>query len=137
VLVLGCGNDAFYKRPGFDQARYIGVDVSPAMLSAFAEAHPGTRLEAADVRGYGPTEPLDLIYSGSLLHRHRSSLGKRARFVETRRTDFACLRAVGCHALAELRRYAGCAPTRAPQVYGHQPCSAFRASSLLKIPLSR
>jgi hypothetical protein len=67
VLELGWGNGAFYKRLGFDQARYIGVDVAPAMLSAFSEAHPGTRLEAADVRGYGPTEPLDLIYSGSLL----------------------------------------------------------------------
>jgi SAM-dependent methyltransferase len=39
VLELACGNGAFYKRLGFDQARYIGVDFSSAMLSAFRKAH--------------------------------------------------------------------------------------------------
>ena len=67
VLELACGNGAFYKRLGFDQAHYIGVDFSPAMLSAFRKAHPRTRLEAADVRGYVPAGPVDLIYSSALL----------------------------------------------------------------------
>lgn len=61
VLELGCD---MYERLGFDEARYIGVDISPTMLAAFSEAHPGTRLEVADARGYVPTEPLDLIISG-------------------------------------------------------------------------
>jgi trans-aconitate methyltransferase len=67
VLELGCGNGAFYKRLGFHQARYFGVDFSPTMLSTFRKTHPGTRLEAADVSRYVPPEPVDLIYSGSLL----------------------------------------------------------------------
>jgi trans-aconitate methyltransferase len=67
ALELACGNGAFYKRLGFDQARYIGVDFSSAMLSTFRKAHPRTRLDAADVRGYVPAEPVDLIYSSALL----------------------------------------------------------------------
>jgi trans-aconitate methyltransferase len=67
VLELGCGNGAFYKRLGFDHARYLGVDFSPAMLSKFREAHTEAHLEAADVRGYVPADPVDLIYSACLL----------------------------------------------------------------------
>jgi SAM-dependent methyltransferase len=67
VLDLGCGNSALLGDLGLDPNRYIGVDFSSAMLSAFRNAHPGARMEAADVRGYIPTEPLDLIISGSLL----------------------------------------------------------------------
>jgi trans-aconitate methyltransferase len=67
VLELACGNGAFYKRLGFDQGRYIGVDFSPAMIATFRDAHPGTRLEVADVRSYVPPEPVDLIFSSGLL----------------------------------------------------------------------
>jgi trans-aconitate 2-methyltransferase len=71
VVDLGCGDGSVTatlaaRWPG---ARVVGVDSSPAMLTAAAEhARPG-RLEftPGDVRDWRPTEPVDVLVTNAVL----------------------------------------------------------------------
>jgi cyclopropane fatty-acyl-phospholipid synthase-like methyltransferase len=63
VLDVGCGNGVFFKRLGFDQVTYKGIDFSPAMIEKYKADFPEADVAVADVRDFKPEVGLDLIFS--------------------------------------------------------------------------
>lgn len=67
VLELACGTGDFYKRLGFDQCDYLGVDFSPRMLETFQKNFPDARLRQGDASKLIPEGRFDLVVSSQLL----------------------------------------------------------------------
>jgi cyclopropane fatty-acyl-phospholipid synthase-like methyltransferase len=63
VLDVGCGNGVFFRRLGFDQVTYKGIDFSPAMIEKYKADYPEADVAVADVRAFKPGAGLDLIFS--------------------------------------------------------------------------
>lgn len=70
LVDLGCGSGAVASSLAarFSGRDMIGVDSSPAMLSAAAATGQYTRLIEADVAGWAPERPPALIYSNAVCH---------------------------------------------------------------------
>jgi trans-aconitate 2-methyltransferase len=70
VIDLGCGagdlTSLLARR--WPQARVLGIDSSPEMLARAALDHPDVGFEEADITGYEPDGPLDLVFSNATLH---------------------------------------------------------------------
>lgn len=69
VYDLGCGpgNSTELLVQRFPKARVAGIDNSPAMLESARRRLPGVAFELADVAGWQPAQPPDLIYSNATL----------------------------------------------------------------------
>jgi trans-aconitate 2-methyltransferase len=67
-LGAGAGNVTRLLRARWPKARITGVDDSPDMLAAAKAAAPDILWERADLAGWSPAEPADLIYSNAALH---------------------------------------------------------------------
>jgi trans-aconitate 2-methyltransferase len=69
VYDLGCGpgNSTELLVARWPQARIVGIDNSPSMLTSARERLPGVDFEAADVQSWQPAQPPDLIYSNATL----------------------------------------------------------------------
>ena len=61
----GTGTGAFFLASRYPAAEVIGIDLSDAMIAIANEKASGretnTRFEVADITGYGPPEPFDLV----------------------------------------------------------------------------
>lgn len=70
VVDLGCGagNVTGYLRRRWPEAGIIGLDNSPRMLAAAAEQAPGIDWLEADLAGWKPESPVDVLYSNAALH---------------------------------------------------------------------
>lgn len=79
VVDLGCGpgNSTELLVERFPTARVVGIDNSPAMLDSARKRLPGIPFETADIAGWQPKEPQDLVYANAALQwvpDHRSLL---------------------------------------------------------------
>ena len=70
VYDLGCGagNVSAVLRQRWPAARIRGIDSSPQMLERARAALPSVEFELADLGGWRPEAPPDLIYSNAALH---------------------------------------------------------------------
>ena len=70
IVDLGCGpgNSTEIAARRWPEAEITGVDNSAAMLAAAAKSHPQWRWEEADIGGWSPAEPCDLVFSNAALH---------------------------------------------------------------------
>ena len=70
VYDLGCGagNVTRLLAQCWPAARVTGVDASAAMLAKAAETSPGITWVEADLQGWTPPRPADLIFSNAALH---------------------------------------------------------------------
>jgi trans-aconitate 2-methyltransferase len=70
VYDLGCGagNVTRLLRQRWPGAELTGVDASPAMLAAAARAVPNVRWVQADLEGWAPPRPAEVIFSNAALH---------------------------------------------------------------------
>lgn len=70
VFDLGCGTGAVTRliAERWPSARVCGIDSSAEMLREARAAAASVRWEKADVAGWAPDEPPDLIYSNACLH---------------------------------------------------------------------
>jgi trans-aconitate 2-methyltransferase len=70
VIDLGCGagNVTVLLRRRFPAAEVLGVDGSAPMLARARQAAPGCLFVQADMAGWSPPAPPDLIYSNAALH---------------------------------------------------------------------
>ena len=70
VYDLGCGagNVTRLLRARWPRAELTGVDGSPAMLAAAARAVPDVRWVEADLGGWAPARPADVVFSNAALH---------------------------------------------------------------------
>lgn len=70
VVDLGCGagNVTAILKQRFPKADVLGIDGSEPMLVRAREAAPDCRFAAADMRGWAPDAPVDLLYSNAALH---------------------------------------------------------------------
>ncbi len=70
VVDLGCGpgNVTAILKQRWPEAEVIGIDGSAEMLAKAAAAAPGSRFQQADIAGWTPDVPIDLIYSNAALH---------------------------------------------------------------------
>lgn len=70
IVDLGCGAGAstapLVER--WPNAEVLGIDTSPAMLDKARAAVPGARFMEADVAGWAPDAPVDLLFSNATLH---------------------------------------------------------------------
>lgn len=67
-LGAGAGNVTRLMRARWPAARITGVDSSEAMLARAASAVPDATWQHADLAGWQPPHPADLIYSNAALH---------------------------------------------------------------------
>lgn len=69
VVDLGCGpgNLTALLAERWPQAEVTGVDASPEMISAARSGVPGIRFEVGDLRGWTPSEPVDVLVSNATL----------------------------------------------------------------------
>jgi len=67
-LGAGAGNVTRLLKARWPQARVTGVDDSPTMLAKAAATAPEIAWEQADLAGWAPPRPADLIYSNAALH---------------------------------------------------------------------
>lgn len=67
VLEIGCGNGVLFELLGLDKTVYRGVDISPAMLNAFAATHPKADIVEADGSSYRDDRRYDLILSSQVI----------------------------------------------------------------------
>lgn len=69
IVDLGCGpgNSTAVVRRRWPEADITGVDSSPAMLAAAAEAYPPGRWELADAATWEAAAPVDLVFSNAAL----------------------------------------------------------------------
>jgi trans-aconitate methyltransferase len=67
VIEVGCGNGVFYRRLGFDHARYKGYDYSPAMVEAFRTSFPAADVAIGALQGVAPEGAVDLVFSNGVL----------------------------------------------------------------------
>jgi trans-aconitate 2-methyltransferase len=70
IVDLGCGAGASTAplRARFPDADILGIDTSPAMLAKAAAVVPTARFAEADVAGWAPDAPVDLLFSNAALH---------------------------------------------------------------------
>ena len=70
IVDLGCGagNVTAALQARWPEARITGVDGSPDMLERARAALPGVEWLEADLNGWAPDAPTDLIYSNAALH---------------------------------------------------------------------
>ena len=70
VVDLGCGTGNLTARLAerWPAASVAGIDSSAAMLERARAEHPGLHWVQADVGGWEPPEPVDVIYSNAALH---------------------------------------------------------------------
>jgi trans-aconitate 2-methyltransferase len=70
IVDLGCGAGNVTKviRQRWPDAQITGVDGSPEMLVRARAADPKTDWQHADVSGWTPPAPVDLLYSNATLH---------------------------------------------------------------------
>ena len=70
VVDLGCGpgNSTELLVRRWPQARIIGVDSSPEMLTAARAAMPEISWVEGDVATYAPEAPVDLLFANAVLH---------------------------------------------------------------------
>jgi trans-aconitate 2-methyltransferase len=70
VVDLGCGtgNVTEHLRRRWPRATFVGVDSSPQMLAAAAQAEPDVTWERADMTTWAPDVAPDVIYSNAALH---------------------------------------------------------------------
>ncbi|MGH7052077.1 MAG: methyltransferase domain-containing protein [Acetobacteraceae bacterium] len=70
VVDLGCGagNVTAILKERWPEAEILGVDGSEAMLARARETAPGCRFSAADIAGFVPDPPPDVIFSNAALH---------------------------------------------------------------------
>jgi trans-aconitate 2-methyltransferase len=70
VVDLGCGagNLAPLILARWPKARLTGVDSSPEMLARARKEHPQAQFVQADMGGWRPAAPVDVIYSNAALH---------------------------------------------------------------------
>jgi trans-aconitate 2-methyltransferase len=66
---IGCGpgNSTEILRERYPQARIIGLDSSSDMIEAARKRIPDIAFEVADIRGWRPKEPLDVILANAVL----------------------------------------------------------------------
>ena len=69
VADLGCGpgNSTELLAERFPDALVSGFDTSGAMLEAARTRLPGCRFERADIAGWAPAEPFDLVFTNAAL----------------------------------------------------------------------
>ena len=69
IVDLGCGPGTSTRMLGerFPQARIVGVDVSETMLLVAAERARGAEFVRADISGWRPEGPVDLVFADSVL----------------------------------------------------------------------
>jgi cyclopropane fatty-acyl-phospholipid synthase-like methyltransferase len=68
VLEIGCGTGALYPYLKFDTCtKYLGVDVSAAMLEVFKARHPAVNVILSDGESYRDAEKYDLIFSNGVI----------------------------------------------------------------------
>lgn len=70
ICDLGCGtgSGSAMLRTRYPAARIIGVDASPAMLERARAAVPDAEFVSADLAGWQPPGPVDVIFSNAALH---------------------------------------------------------------------
>lgn len=70
VVDLGCGpgNSTEALIRAYPQAEVSALDSDPAMVEAARQRLPGVRVEQADLGGWLPAEPVDLLFSNAVLH---------------------------------------------------------------------
>jgi trans-aconitate 2-methyltransferase len=70
IVDLGCGtgNVTAYLRRAWPTARVTGVDGSPAMLERARASDPAVDWQEADIAGWRPAAPVDLLFSNAALH---------------------------------------------------------------------
>lgn len=70
VADLGCGpgNVTRILRARWPRAALTGVDNSAEMLARAAAVAPGVRWQQADVAGWAPEAPVDVLFSNAALH---------------------------------------------------------------------
>ena len=70
IVDLGCGPGNVTKviRQRWPAAQILGVDSSPEMLARARTADPKTEWQQADLAGWAPDAPVDLLYSNATLH---------------------------------------------------------------------
>jgi trans-aconitate 2-methyltransferase len=66
---IGCGpgNSTEVLRERYPEARIVGLDSSPDMIDAARKRLPDIAFEVADIRGWRPKEPLDVILANAVL----------------------------------------------------------------------
>jgi trans-aconitate 2-methyltransferase len=70
IVDLGCGTGSVTEllRARWPNAQIVGVDNSEPMLERARAALPGLAWELADLDGWVPTAPVDLLFSNAALH---------------------------------------------------------------------
>jgi trans-aconitate 2-methyltransferase len=67
-LGAGAGNVTALLKRRWPRAQVTGVENSPEMLARAAAAHPEVAWEQADLAGWRPPAPADVIFSNAALH---------------------------------------------------------------------
>jgi trans-aconitate 2-methyltransferase len=70
IYDLGCGSGAVTRliAERWPQATILGLDSSEAMLEKARQAVPAARFAVADIAGWAPPQPADLIVANAALH---------------------------------------------------------------------
>jgi SAM-dependent methyltransferase len=66
-LDIGCGNGVLYQRMGLDKMDYVGIDLSPAMISKFKTDHPKANVQVGDVVSCLPERTFDVVFSHQVM----------------------------------------------------------------------
>lgn len=69
VVDIGCGpgNSTALLAERWPEAEIVGIDTSPDMLEKARARLPGVRFELADVAGWRPREPADVVFANAVL----------------------------------------------------------------------
>jgi trans-aconitate 2-methyltransferase len=86
VTDLGCGpgNSTELLVQRFEGAQVAGIDNSPAMLESARQRLPGVHFALADIAGWQPAQPQDLVYANASLqwlHAHETLLPRLFSFL--------------------------------------------------------
>jgi trans-aconitate 2-methyltransferase len=70
IVDLGCGTGDLTAllAERWPAARVVGLDASPEMLDLARARHPGIEWVRADLAGWRPPDPVDLVFSNAALH---------------------------------------------------------------------
>ena len=70
IVDIGCGpgNSTELLVEGYPQAEIIGLDTSADMLVAARKRLPGVSFVEADIAGWSPAAPVDLLFSNAVFH---------------------------------------------------------------------
>lgn len=67
-LDLGCGNGTLTAELAARGLRVSGMDASPEMVRLARATHPGLRFSLGDATSFRLDEPVDVVFSNSMLH---------------------------------------------------------------------